>query len=444
MTDRQSDVQRASAVIGRNIRVTALMMGAILLPAYLLVSGDAPSAGESTQWTQIGTRPIVYDRSRADRLLYTGNGEAGSPGDARVLRIEVLDSGLIAGRGIVAVEFDADTPRPECRDAVVRLIVADAWERLYEYFVPRHLGPDVGTPRRAPSGQSPDCRGIRPGRLPDLEVCPHGVCDDVDHRGIAVVPSAQEPRLVVADAHQRRLSLRDMKGNIVGTLGGAHSFTGITAVTRSPDGSIFATTVPSPAERELARREGRTAGKLFVLDASGAAADVAPVEVPGELERPVGVAYSSCPARVYVADATEEQTLWHYYEPIADAGAPADTRRRWQRAGVLATEAADRGATPVALQGMAIAQCRTEADGSMSGGEVFAAGPGGLFVYRSDGTLIARYVLSERISGLAWGGDRALYMTIGHRIARLVTRVGGAESTVPVSPPSILPANVRP
>jgi gluconolactonase len=139
----------------------------------------------------------------------------------------------------------------------------------------------------------------------------------------------------------------------------------------------------------------------------------------------VGIAYSQCSHRLYVTDAREDQTVWYFFQEQSGV---------WTSAGVLASEPADRAATPPVLQGIAVS-CPAEGD-ARSGGEIFAAGPGGLFVYGPDGTLIARFVLSERIAGLTWGPEGALYMTIGHRLARLVTNAGKAQTDVPARPTS--------
>ena len=88
---------------------------------------------------------------------------------------------------------------------------------------------------------------------------------------------------------------------------------------------------------------------------------------------------------------------------------------------------------------MAVGACRAAAPaaGAISaGGELFVAGPGGLYLFHPDGTLLAKFVLSERVTGLAWDEWKSnrpdlanqeihqLYMTVGHRIARLHTIVG--------------------
>jgi hypothetical protein len=71
-----------------------------------------------------------------------------------------------------------------------------------------------------------------------------------------------------------------------------------------------------------------------------------------------------------------------------------------------------------------------------AGGELFVAGPGGLYLFHPDGTLLAKFVLNERVTALAWDEWIAerhdpsdpevhqLYMTVGHRIARLHTIAG--------------------
>jgi len=60
------------------------------------------------------------------------------------------------------------------------------------------------------------------------------------------------------------------------------------------------------------------------------------------------------------------------------------------------------------------------------GGHVFCTGPGGVWVCRSDGTLLGRIVLPELPANLAWGEDGSvLYLTARTSVYRLPTRTRG-------------------
>jgi sugar lactone lactonase YvrE len=59
-------------------------------------------------------------------------------------------------------------------------------------------------------------------------------------------------------------------------------------------------------------------------------------------------------------------------------------------------------------------------------GNVFCTGPGGVWVCRSDGTLLGRIVLPELPANLAWGEDGSvLYLTARTSVYRLQTRTRG-------------------
>ena len=60
-------------------------------------------------------------------------------------------------------------------------------------------------------------------------------------------------------------------------------------------------------------------------------------------------------------------------------------------------------------------------------GNVFSTGPGGVWVCRSNGTLLGRIVLPELPANLAWGEDGSvLFLTARTSVYRLVTKTRGA------------------
>jgi gluconolactonase len=60
-------------------------------------------------------------------------------------------------------------------------------------------------------------------------------------------------------------------------------------------------------------------------------------------------------------------------------------------------------------------------------GNVFCTGPGGVWVCRSNGTLLGRIVLPELPANLAWGEDGSvLFLTARTSVYRLVTKTRGA------------------
>lgn len=303
------------------------------------------------------------------------------------VRLEVLDSGLVEGRGIV---YDRNKER---------LIVADVWEGLYGYY--------PGSPQDKE-------------RIPWIRVCPGGQCQDVDHRGLAYDPEASE--IVVTDYHQHRLALRWYTGEFDRSIGGNRLIDGVTDVALAERGAFF---VSATGEGSAADAPRKAAGAVYHVIET----DAQPIVVG--LQRPIGLGFSPCQQRLYVADSTAEGLTLYFFTQ--------DSHSLWQRAGVLATLPVERDAAPAPLSGIAVAACRpaNPAFGPISaGGELFVAGPGGLYLFHPDGTLLAKFVLNERVTGLAWEDKwpptngappepvHQLYMTVGHRIARLHTLTG--------------------
>lgn len=341
---------------------------------------------------RIGSPAIVYD-ARAYQILECDTPPCDLYDDNLDynLRIEVLDSGLIEGRGLA---YDGDQ---------ARLIVADAWEGLYGYW--------------------PDVPKQRPDRLPWIRVCPGGHCQDVDHRGLAYDPDAS--RIVVTDFHQHRLALRHPTGEFERAIGGNRLIDGVTDVTLAEPGAFFVSATGEGAAAVGVGAARTATGAVYHVTDN----DAKPI-VTG-LQRPIGLAFSPCQQRLYIADSSPGRLTLYFFTQ--------DAHSEWQRAGALATLPADPGAPPAPLSGMAVAACRpanSAAGSDVAGGELFVAGPGGLYLFHPDGTLLAKFVLNERVTALAWDEWIAarrdpsgrevhqLYMTVGHRIARLHAVVG--------------------
>ena len=69
-------------------------------------------------------------------------------------------------------------------------------------------------------------------------------------------------------------------------------------------------------------------------------------------------------------------------------------------------------------------------------GNVWATGPGGVYVYTPDGTLLGRILTGVPTANVAWGGDdnSTLFITANHRVLRLRTKTHGVQlPTVHVS-----------
>src|SRR3954471_16637438 len=106
-----------------------------------------------------------------------------------------------------------------------------------------------------------------------------------------------------------------------------------------------------------------------------------------ELEAPNGLAFSPDYQTLYVANSQKEKPIWMAYEVKADGSLGAGR--------VFAD----------------VSKFYREGDGVPDGmkvdaqGHVFATGPGGVFVFTADGTLLGRILTGVPTANVAWGED---------------------------------------
>jgi gluconolactonase len=135
-----------------------------------------------------------------------------------------------------------------------------------------------------------------------------------------------------------------------------------------------------------------------------------------ELEAPNGLAFASDYKTLYVANSQKEKAIWMAY-PVRPDGS-LDKGRVFADATKL----------------------YKDGDGVPDGlkvdvhGNVWATGPGGVFVYTPDGTLLGRILTGVPTANVAWGeADNAtLFITANHRVLRLRTKTRGMP--LPVAP----------
>ncbi|HUY94580.1 MAG TPA: SMP-30/gluconolactonase/LRE family protein [Terracidiphilus sp.] len=128
--------------------------------------------------------------------------------------------------------------------------------------------------------------------------------------------------------------------------------------------------------------------------------------VVGDLTRPNGIAFSPGEKYLYV-DNTEPKKLWMRYTVRPD-GTLADAK-------VLFDDTADK--RPGAPDGM-----KVDVDGN-----IYSAGPGGVWIISPEGKPLATILMPERTSNMAWGGaDRkTLYITASSSVYRIRLNVAG-------------------
>ncbi|MGH7201423.1 MAG: SMP-30/gluconolactonase/LRE family protein [Planctomycetaceae bacterium] len=128
-----------------------------------------------------------------------------------------------------------------------------------------------------------------------------------------------------------------------------------------------------------------------------------------EMTRPNGIAFSPDEKTLYVAQSDPAAALWMAF-PVKDDGTLGEGRVFHD-----ATEHA--GKLPGLPDGMKVDQH----------GRLFATGPGGVYVFEPDGTLLGRISTGERTSNCAWGNDGSvLYLTADMYLCRIKTNTAGA------------------
>jgi gluconolactonase len=165
------------------------------------------------------------------------------------------------------------------------------------------------------------------------------------------------------------------------------------------DGSIYFTDSPRRGERARAGRTGLA--RLYQITPAGELRMAAP-----ECDRPAGVGLGPRQLDLFVTDSTRNNIRVF---PIAPDGALLPSR-------VFAELTTDR---PGRAGGI-----KTDEEGN-----VYAAGPGGVWVFNRDGLHLGTILLPEAPSNLCWGrGFIGLYMTARKSLYYVHTRVPGTRS----------------
>ena len=125
-----------------------------------------------------------------------------------------------------------------------------------------------------------------------------------------------------------------------------------------------------------------------------------------DLPRPNGLAFSPDEKYLYV-DNSEPKKVWMRYR-VKDDGTLTDGK-------VFYDATSDR--RPGAPDGMKVDQT----------GNVYSTGPGGVWIFSSEGKPLGVILTPERASNLAWGGvgRKTLYITASSSIYRVTLKVPG-------------------
>ena len=212
-----------------------------------------------------------------------------------------------------------------------------------------------------------------------------------------------EGRLVICEHGNRRVSRVEADGSrtVLADRFEGGSLNSPNDAAWGSDGSLYFTDPPYGLD-------GLEASPLRELDFNG----VYRLRPDGELEllvrdqtRPNGIALAPDEATLYVANSDENQKVWMAYD-LDESGASN---------GRVFYDVNDQTA-PGAADGMAV-DLR---------GNLFATGPGGVWVFGPDGAHLGTILMPEVTANVAWGGDgRTLYMTASTGVYRVALSTAG-------------------
>lgn len=124
------------------------------------------------------------------------------------------------------------------------------------------------------------------------------------------------------------------------------------------------------------------------------------------IERPNGIAFSPDEKTLYVAQSNPKQANWTAFSVKADGtlGAGRELLNVTERV----------GAEPGLPDGMTVDQA----------GNLWASGPGGIYVLNPAGEILGRLVTGEKTSNCTFGADGYLYLTADSFVCRVKTLTG--------------------
>ncbi|QDT38350.1 SMP-30/gluconolactonase/LRE family protein [Stratiformator vulcanicus] len=166
------------------------------------------------------------------------------------------------------------------------------------------------------------------------------------------------------------------------------------------DGAIFFTDPPYGVAQE--KRELDFCG-VYRLDK-----DAGLQLLTNEFTRPNGIALSPDERTLYIAQSDPKAALWKAF-PLAEDGTLGEGR-------ILRNATEKVPDWPGLPDGLKVD----------TAGNIWASGPGGVWVMNPDGKLLGRIDTGERISNVGWGDDGStLYMTSDMYLCRVRTKAKG-------------------
>lgn len=306
---------------------------------------------------------------------------------------EILEYGLQDPRGLA------------CDKNSNRVFVSEANRALVVDW-PDSISP-IGSSAALPSGlQYPD----------PASMCPGESCANVDQRGLAISGS----RLFSAEHGRQRIGLRTVPPYSPGTnengewlvsasseTGEVQRLTGPSGLTSAgkllfitDDGPRRVTTAKSVEGDQTKSTEGATGqlGGAYVC----AAENCLPESIGGPLRHPTGITAVGEDGPIFVAETDSEEVRWPIFVKSSEG--------HWSSAGLLGSASIRNSAVPLpSFLGIAVEN---------SGQIVFAAGPGGLYIFDRTGTVLGRILFDEPVTGVSTRGSQ-VYLAVGHMLCLL-------------------------
>lgn len=128
-----------------------------------------------------------------------------------------------------------------------------------------------------------------------------------------------------------------------------------------------------------------------------------------EMTRPNGISFSPDEKTLYVAQSDPKAALWKAF-PVKPDGTLGKSR-------ILHDATSSVGKLPGLPDGL-----KVDKDGNL-----FATGPGGVYVFNPEGELLGRLDTGERTANVGWGNDGSvLYICADSYLCRIQTKTKGA------------------
>ena len=215
-------------------------------------------------------------------------------------------------------------------------------------------------------------------------------------------------RIIFCEHGDRRISRLEKDGGkktLVDSYNGKRFNSPNDAVVKS-NGDIYFTDPPYglPKGQRDPRRELDFCG-VFRLSTSGEL-----TLLTKEMTRPNGIAFSPDEAVLYVAQSDSENPIIKAF-PVKSDGTLGSGKVLYDFRELMSKY-------PGAPDGLKVDQH----------GNLFATGPGGVYVITAEGKLLGRIHTGKRTSNCAWGDDGSvLYITVDDYLCRLKTKTKGAN-----------------